>query len=415
MKAINIFLFYFIYTTLFNTILSANNSKDGILIWFYSLETKKNKDYGYVYKFTQTAGVDYISNKINKIVPLNPQSKVTKYKDNNWYLDITSDKIKVIKGQPLFLGQIINIKMSDTIYKFIPKKFNINIENIKYNSNLSRYLLNSHDIQINHKEIIKTRNLLLKNNPNILDYIKAVDNFVHKQLSYKKPIRPNTAVSLLNVKNGWCGEYTKLKLSLLRSAGIASRDIYASKVGTSGPSPDNKGSSKVHAWLQSYIPNIGWISIPSTRKIFKHNQFVRFRGGYYLRAFELSKYKQNIQKKKYTHSSLKRNGGIRGNGMFFNIEAKYFNQIKLVTNKILDYNCKLDNNIFSEIKKIPESIRPLLYWFIISKPQKNISNKALVLFIESLIVNPTLNLQMFYLVSPMITKIKIDNLMLDNY
>ena len=414
MKTKIIFLFYFIFITISHITLNANNSKEGILIWFYSLETKNNKNHGYIYQFTQSAGINYLSNKINRIKPLNPQSKVTKYKDNNWYLDIESDKIKVIKEEPLFLGQVVDIEMSDTLYEFLPKKYNIPIKKMQSNSKLSQYLLDRHDLQINDKEIIKIRNKLLKKNEKILDYIKAVDNFVHKQLNYKKPKRPNTAASLLNVKNGWCGEYTKLKLSLLRSAGIPSREVYASKVGVEGPSPDNVGSSKVHAWLQAHIPNIGWISIPSTRKMNKHNQFVKLRGGYYLRAFELYQHKQDIQKKHYSYNALKRVGGIRGNGMFFNVNKQYFNQIKLITNKILNYQSSLNDTIFIEVKKLPKQTQPLLYWFLISKPQSKIYLKASKLFIESLKENPTLNLQKFYIVSPTIVKLRIDNI-LQNY
>ncbi|MBC8353473.1 MAG: transglutaminase domain-containing protein [Planctomycetes bacterium] len=56
--------------------------------------------------------------------------------------------------------------------------------------------------------------------PSLLNYIIAVDQFVHNQFSYGVCERPNTAVDLLKFTKGRCGEYAKLKQSLLRSAGI---------------------------------------------------------------------------------------------------------------------------------------------------------------------------------------------------
>ena len=415
MKSTFIFIVYFLsYLSLyasFPSISMDNNS--GILVWFYSIETKPTKEYGHIYKLKQSAGVDYPSNKIDQILPLNKQSKIIKNKDNNFYLTLALKKIRITDKQPLFLGQIVSIKMSDTSHIFIPKKFNIPIDSVQYNSDLTKYLIDRADLLIYDKEIVKIKNELLKNNSNILDYITAVDIFVHKQFRYRKPKRPNSAVTLLNETNGWCGEYTKLKLSLLRSAGIASRDVYASQVGIRGPSPDNKGSSKVHAWIQAYIPNIGWISIPSTRHMSKHKQFVLMRGKYYLRAFDLYQHEKLVQQYKYSTQNLKKIGGTRGNGMFFNIDSKYILQIQKTTHKILNYQQNISSTIFSDIKNNPKAIQPLLYWFLISNHQKPIFTKATKLFIESLQKNPHLDIDMFYLVGSLVVKQRITNYLKD--
>ena len=63
------------------------SSKQGILIWFYSLEVRENKKSGNMVSFKQTAGATYEPFVVNDILPLNPQSKVSKEKDGNWYLE----------------------------------------------------------------------------------------------------------------------------------------------------------------------------------------------------------------------------------------------------------------------------------------------------------------------------------------
>lgn len=154
---------------------------------------------------------------------------------------------------------------------------------------------------INDPAITKVRDELIAANPRILDYIVAVDQLVHDGLDYGVCKRPNTAVDLLTFSKGRCGEYAKLKQSLLRSAGIPTRDVYATRTAPYGPGID--GGDDSHVWLQAFIPRAGWIAVPSTRKL--KAPFLAFQGGYhpegyYLRAFDLYKHEEEIQRKGYT-------------------------------------------------------------------------------------------------------------------
>ena len=265
------------------------------------------------------------------------------------------------------------------------------------------------DLQIHDPLIVKKRDELLKQSPKLYDYLIAVDKFVHDHLEYKKPKRPNTAVDLLLGNRGWCGEYGKLKQALLRSAGIPTRGVYASKTGKNGPAVNAKETSGVHFWLQVYISHgTGWITMPSTRKLNKNYNFVRYRGGYYIRALDLYRYKKNIQQKKYSYNSLKRAGGIRGNGMFFDIDSKYFTQIQSIISEALDYSSIPSNTIFNRIKSLPKKVQPLLYWFLISSPDKAIYKPATKLFLESLQLMSKQKIDRYYIISPTLVKERID-------
>ncbi len=389
-------------------ILNAKESKKGILVWFYSLETKKNKYSGKVTYFKQTAGVNTSSQEIHNILPLSPQSKITKGNDNNWYLNLASQKLLVKKDRPFFLGQVLDLTSLDTYTKKLNEKDNVPVISLSFNASYSPYLLDRKDLQINDPLIIKKRDELLKKSPKLYDYLIAVDKFVLDHLDYKKPKRPNTAVDLLLGSRGWCGEHSKLKLALLRSAGIPTRGVYASKTGENGPAVNAKETSGVHSWLQVYISHdIGWITMPSTRKLNDNYNFVRHRGGYYIRALHLYQYPKNIQQKKYTNS-LKRNGGVRGNGMFFDIDSKYFTQIQSITSEALDYSSIPSSMIFNRIKNLPKQVQPLLYWFLISSPSKSIYKPASKLFLESLQLMSKQKIDRYYIISPTLVKERID-------
>lgn len=398
-------LFVLIFSVLFFQPLNAS-SKRGLLIWFYTFETKNEED-GYIYSLYQTAGASFSENKIHKIAPLTPQSKISQTEDGNYFLNLKHNKLQLKKNKPLFLGQILDVSMSETLFKLLPSKYNILVSELNYAKEFEKYLVDRTDLQIRHQDVIAVRDKLLKKAPGILDYIIAVDEFVDNQLEYKEPKRPNTAVDLLKTDRGWCGEYTKLKQALLMSAGIPTRDVYASKYSTQGLSVDDTGDAEVHAWLQSYIPNVGWISIPSTKKLDNNYQFVELIGDYYVRALDLYKDKEDIQTVKYSNQ-IKRVGGVRGNGIFLEIEPKYFEEIQNISNQILDYDKNPNNNILVQINDLPKKVRPLMYWFLIASYDQNLAEQSVKKFLDSLSSAPTLNLQLFYINSSNLVKDRIN-------
>jgi len=405
-----LFIIFFVFLSLNATELNSID-KRGILVWFYTLEINKKNTYGNIHKFKQTAGVSYKQNIIHYIEPLSKQSRITQGKDANWYLNLANKKLVINDKRPIFLGEIIDLTLASTKYKILQQKYNNDVKSLKFDKKFDKYILDRNDLKINNKYIQKIKNNLLFKSPKIFDYILAVDKFVHNQLKYKKPTRPNTAIDLLKMNNGWCGEFNKLKESLLRAAGIPTRDVYASHYGINGPSYDYSGASKVHVWLQSYIPNIGWVSIPSTRKILNTKQFITLRGGYYIRAIELYRYPKEIQSKIYSYKKIRRVGGIRGNGMFFQLDTKIFFEFKSILNDILNYNKLPSKTIFKRISKMPKDVQTLMYWFLISVPNENIYTKSTKLFINSFSQQIHLDFNKFYIISPTLVKKRIDKIL----
>jgi hypothetical protein len=188
----------------------------GVLIWFYTLETKEGNEKGVVTHFKQTAGVSLPHHVIHEILPLSPQSAVSRDEDENWFLDLAPDRLTVTKDRPLFLGQVLSITKSGNVPKQLTPAHNVLLADMKFDADLVKYLADRKDLLINDPAITKVRDTLIAANPRILNYVIAVDQFVHDQLDYGVCTRPNTAVDLLTFTKGRCGEYAKLRQSLLR-------------------------------------------------------------------------------------------------------------------------------------------------------------------------------------------------------
>lgn len=383
----------------------------GVIVWFYSLEVKDGATQGNVLTFKETAGFSRSHHIIHDIRPLSPQSKVSQDEDGNWFLDLAPDRIVVKKDRPLFLGQVLGITKSGNVPIQFKPGDNVLLSDVKFDADLARYVADRKDILIHDPAITEVRDQLLKEHPRILSYITEVDRFVCDRLKYGACKRPNTAVDLLGFAKGRCGEYTRLKLALLRSAGIPTRDVYAARTDPSGPGVVDGGGDDTHVWLQVFVPGTGWIDLQSTKKL--DNQFYSFLGGdhvegRYLRAIDLFKTGEDIQTKAYTFNALRQPGFVRGNGLLLRIDPKNLAAVQAVTSKILDYGSAPDAGIFAEIERLPQPARPLLYWLLISVPDRDIHQRAASAFIKELESSPKLKLESFRSVSPALVAKRID-------
>lgn len=380
----------------------------GVLVWFYTLEVKDDKTKGNVLGFKQTAGASLPQHEIHDILPLSPQSSVTQDEDGNWHLDVSRERIVVTEDRPLFLGQVLSITKQGNVPKRLTARHNIPLKTMQIDDEFQKYVVDRKDLLINDSAITAARDRLMASNPRLLDYVVAVDRFVHEQLDYGICQRPNTAVDLLSFSKGRCGEYAKLKQSLLRSAGIPTRDVYATRTDSYGPGIE--GGDDSHVWLQAYIPRAGWIAVPSTRQL--KPPFLAFQGGYhpegyYVRALDLYKHEEEIQRKLYTYNALQRSGGIRGNGMLLRVPHSELNRIQAAVSRILDYDNAPDEAVFDEIDGLPTQARPLLYWFLISAPNPSVHKKAAAEFVQSLKRHRDLKLESFLAVSPTLVSQRI--------
>lgn len=118
--------------------------------------------------------------------------------------------------------------------------------------------------------------------------------------------------------------------------------------------------------------------------------------------------RQGDSKKEYTYNALRQPGGIRGNGVLLRIDPKNLEAVQTVSSKILDYNTVPDEAIFAEIDRLPQPARPLLYWFLISIPDRNIHQRAALEFVHQIQSSQVLKLESFRAISPTLVRHRID-------
>lgn len=111
-----------------------------------------------------------------------------------------------------------------------------------------------------------------------LETLKRCNQFIFENFKYIKGITTvETKVDeILEFRSGVCQDFAHVLLQLLRTIGIPSRYV-------SGYICPNKngmrGEGATHAWVDAYIPNLGWIGIDPTNNCFANEHHIQLAVG----------------------------------------------------------------------------------------------------------------------------------------
>lgn len=111
-----------------------------------------------------------------------------------------------------------------------------------------------------------------------LQSIKSCSEYIFKNFRYLKGITniETTVDEILEFRSGVCQDFAHVLLQLLRTIGIPSRYV-------SGYVCPNKngmrGEGATHAWVEAYIPNLGWVGIDPTNNCFAHEHHIQLAVG----------------------------------------------------------------------------------------------------------------------------------------
>ena len=104
-------------------------------------------------------------------------------------------------------------------------------------------------------------------------FIQRCSEYIFDKFEYKKGITTveTTVDEILEFKTGVCQDFAHVLLEMLRSVAIPSR--YVS--GYICPNQDGaRGAGATHAWVEVYLPAIGWVGIDPTNNIWVTDQHV---------------------------------------------------------------------------------------------------------------------------------------------
>jgi len=128
-----------------------------------------------------------------------------------------------------------------------------------------------------------------------IDVLVDMTEWIHKNIAYERreegdPFLPEETLSRAS---GSCRDMAVLQVELLRSQGFAAR-LVSGFLWEDADSPhDLRAENALHAWVETYIPGAGWISLDPTNGVFadhhripaavgiEHAQIAPISGHYY--------------------------------------------------------------------------------------------------------------------------------------
>ena len=104
-------------------------------------------------------------------------------------------------------------------------------------------------------------------------FIQRCSEYIFDKFKYKKGITTieTTVDDILKHKSGVCQDFAHVLLEMLRSISIPSR--YVSGYICSNQD-HTRGTGATHAWVEVYLPNIGWVGIDPTNNVWVTDQHI---------------------------------------------------------------------------------------------------------------------------------------------
>lgn len=134
------------------------------------------------------------------------------------------------------------------------------LRNYGFDINLIPYLKVDQFFQ--KKKFNKFFNDLKDNNDSVLDFSNKICEYVYKNFEYKKGITDvySTTDQVWKLKSGVCQDFSNVLIQIYRLVNIPARYVSGYIYAKDGL----VGSGATHAWVEIFIPNIGWYGIDPT-------------------------------------------------------------------------------------------------------------------------------------------------------
>lgn len=123
----------------------------------------------------------------------------------------------------------------------------------------------------------KNKVLKMDNRTPIIMFLNTLNLYVHQLIKYTKGATTvhTTANEILQSQEGVCQDYAHLFIAVCRHNGIPAR--YVS--GYIYPSDELVGALQMHAWVEVFVPDLGWIGVDPTNNVFANENFIKVSHG----------------------------------------------------------------------------------------------------------------------------------------
>lgn len=112
----------------------------------------------------------------------------------------------------------------------------------------------------------------------VIDVVSELSAYIYENFSYRQGVTTveSTVDEIWNIKAGVCQDFAQLLIAMLRMLHIPARYIsgYICPRGS-----EMRGEGATHAWLEVYIPGIGWKGIDPTNNCWVNDRHIKIANG----------------------------------------------------------------------------------------------------------------------------------------
>ncbi|HEX8548943.1 MAG TPA: transglutaminase family protein [Cytophagaceae bacterium] len=111
----------------------------------------------------------------------------------------------------------------------------------------------------------------------VLEFLRSINKYVNSLLQYNTTTTDvkTTARDAVKQKTGVCQDYAHVFIAIAINSGVPSR--YVS--GYLNPMKKLIGGSMMHAWVESFVPGIGWVGFDPTNNLMVDINYVKVAHG----------------------------------------------------------------------------------------------------------------------------------------
>jgi transglutaminase-like putative cysteine protease len=109
-----------------------------------------------------------------------------------------------------------------------------------------------------------------------LDMLRAMTNAIRDDFTYRARFEEGVQdpARTLALRTGTCRDYAVLMMEAVRSLGLAARFV-TGYLHTPSVGPQRVGAGATHAWLEVFLPGLGWVDFDPTNAIVGSRDLIR--------------------------------------------------------------------------------------------------------------------------------------------
>jgi transglutaminase-like putative cysteine protease len=150
------------------------------------------------------------------------------------------------------------------------------LETRGYADVLAEYVAPSSLVRWPQEVVELAKSLDLPRDGGVTGWLDALERSVHEALVYEQGVtRFDTPVAeVVRARRGVCQDFAHLSVAICRHAGVAARYVSGWLY-----RPDGREPGESHAWMEAYVPDVGWVERDPTHPGNPDDRYIRLAVG----------------------------------------------------------------------------------------------------------------------------------------